>query len=275
MNAPTEYLVVLSEPDPIARAVSDAWGTIPATDEHVEGAPIRRLNERVLVLRTVVRHIHDDRLGDRLPKSLRETGVPLVFPSIHRSERGVDCFTVHPLGNLGPTAEVGGAPRTLVPAPARLMASALRSLAEAGASIGLPATFEATHHGPTLAAPAFFAEVGFPVGAPAPTEAVRVLAKSLEDLVPDPSDRVAVGVGGGHYMPHQTELTLERRWAFGHLVPRHALPEIDRAMAEQIFRATPGAEGWLFARAADAALSQWDGLGARLRDRDAPGRGTA
>jgi D-aminoacyl-tRNA deacylase len=270
-----EYLVVVSEPDPVASRVAERWGTPPSVGLHVEGAPVRRLGSLALLLRRPGPHVHDERLDERLPSELRAANVTLVFPSIHRSERDIQCLTVHPLGNLGPTAEVGGRPRTVDPTDPRRMAATLRRLSAEAPSLGLSATFEATHHGPELALPAFFVEIGYG-SEPAPPEgAVDLLARVLPELTSDPRDRVAVGIGGGHYVPHFTELALRRMWAFGHLVSRHALAELDAATARSAFERTPGAEGIVFARAEDARHPALEGLGVRLRDADASPRDAA
>jgi D-tyrosyl-tRNA(Tyr) deacylase len=267
-----EYLVVVSSPDPVASRVAERWGTPPTVGLHVDGASVRRLGPMALLLRRPGSHVHDERLDARLPAELRAAHVTLVFPSIHRSEQNIPCLTVHPLGNLGPTAEVGGRPRTLDPTDPRRMVATLRRLSTEAPSLGLSATFEATHHGPELALPAFFVEIGYGAKAGPPEGALALLARVLPDLAPDPRDRIAVAVGGGHYAPHFTELALRRRWAFGHLISRHALAELDSATARSAFERTPGAEGMIVARADDARHPSLDGLGVRLRDADAPRR---
>ncbi|MGA8543422.1 MAG: D-aminoacyl-tRNA deacylase [Thermoplasmata archaeon] len=264
------YLIIVSEADPVAVRVAAHWGTPESTGAHVDGAPVRRLSTGAMMLRRPGRHIFDEQLDARLPAELREARVSLVFPSIHRSEQNVECLTVHPLGNPGPTAEVGGRPRSLVPTDPLRMTAALRAMAEKGAPLGIRATFEATHHGPELSQPAFFIEVGFGT-APGPSEdAVRILAEVLPDLAPEPGDRVALGVGGGHYAPHFTDLALRRRWAFGHLLSRHALGVLDASTAKAAWDTSTGAEGILYARAEDARLPALGGLGPRLRDGESP-----
>ncbi len=264
------YLVLVSAEDPVAARVSERWGTPEATGWVVDGAPIRRLGTASLLLRRPGRHIFDERVDLRLPAELQDRGVSLVFPSIHRSEQNVECLTVHPLGNPGPSAEVGGRPRTLVRTDPQRMANALRQLHEQARIVGLPATYEATHHGPEVALPAFFVEIGYGT-APAPSaEAVRILAGVIPEIVPDAGDRVALAVGGGHYAPHFTDLALRRTWAFGHLLSRHALGDLDAPTALAAWSGTPGAEGVLFARAEDSKLPALTGLGRRLRDGDAP-----
>ncbi|HEY1197966.1 MAG TPA: D-aminoacyl-tRNA deacylase [Thermoplasmata archaeon] len=267
-----ELVVVVSNPDPVADAVATEWGTLPVSEGHVDGATIRRLNERVLVVRRPGPHIHDEDVDLRFPATLREARPTLVFPSIHRSERNVASLTVHPLGNPGPRAELGGRPRTLVPTDPRRMARALRLLDEGAATLGMGATYEATHHGPAMALPSFFIEIGYGALPHPPAEAVRLLADVIPRITSGPGDRVALGVGGGHYVPHFTDLALRRSWAFGHILSRHALEELDRATAVEAYARTEGAEGVVYARAEDARHPALEGVGPRLRDQDAPPR---
>ncbi|MGA7477004.1 MAG: D-aminoacyl-tRNA deacylase [Thermoplasmata archaeon] len=267
-----DIVVVVSDVDPVADAVATEWGTLPAADGHVDGAPIRQLTDRAVVVRRPGAHIHDEDVDLRLPPALREARPTLIFPSIHRSERNVPSLTVHPLGNPGPRAELGGRPRTLAPSDPRRMATALRLLDEGAAPLGMGATYEATHHGPAVALPAFFIEIGYAELPHPPREAVRLLAEVIPRITGSPEDRVALAVGGGHYVPHFTDLALRRKWAFGHILSRHALEELDRATAADAYARTEGAEGVVYARAEDARHPALEAVGPRLRDQDAPPR---
>ena len=266
-------VVVVSGVDPVADAVVKEWGALPVADGHVDGVPLRRLSETTWVLRRPGPHIHDEEVDLRLPREVRDARPTLIFPSIHRSERHVASLTVHPLGNPGLNCEMGGHPRTLVPTDPSRMVTALRLLDERSRPLGLPATYEATHHGPAVELPAFFVEIGSGERTDPSPEAVRLLAEVIPQVDALPGDRVALGVGGGHYVPHFTELALQRCWAFGHLLSRHALEEIDRPTAVQAYERTAGAEGILFGRARDADHPTLQGVGPRLRDQDAPVRG--
>ncbi len=263
-------LLVVAESDPVAAPVSQRWGTPPSTGEHLDGAAVRELHPGLWLVRRPGPHIHDERLDARLPPALRAHVPTMIFPSIHRSEQGVPCLTVHPLGNPGPTAEVGGRPRTLVPTDPPRMVAVLRALSEGAQGEGLAVTYEATHHGPELALPAFFAEIGFGDRSEPDPRAVEVLAHALGGIPEGSDDRVALACGGGHYAPHFTDLALTRRWAFGHLLSRHALETIDAATARSAYVQTPGADGIVFARARDVEHPALAGLADRRRDQDAP-----
>ncbi|MGI0054014.1 MAG: D-aminoacyl-tRNA deacylase [Thermoplasmata archaeon] len=266
--------MVLSEHDPVSAGLNQRWGTAPATDLWVEGTPIRRPGPGLWSLRRGAGPTQDDGFEVRLPPLLRRYAVPLVFPSLHRSAEGIRCFTVHPLGVWAGDRSAPESGPWLVPTAPRLMAAALRALSEGADRAGLPVSYEATHHGPRLSRPAFFMEIGggAPPGDPT-AEEIRILAEALAGLRVDLRDRVAVGAGGGHYVPHFTELALSRRWAFGHLIARHVLAGLDREMARAAWAGTPGAEGILCARAADRTLPVWEGLGPILRDSESPRRG--
>jgi len=256
----------------LAQLIAESWGTPPGVGEFVEGSALRQLGPDVELLRRPGLHIHDTHLGAALPPRL--SSIPLVFPSRHRSESGVACLTVHPLGNLGSTAEVGGEPGRLVPPAPRLMADALRQISEPAQAVGVPATYEATHHGPLLHQPAFFVEIADSLPAVDQRRVAETLAAALVSLDEDASDRVAVGVGGGHYAPHFTELALTRRWAFGHIVPRHAVEGLTPDLLRQLREGVPPPEGAVFQRVTDADRPEWKVWGPRLRDGDAPPRPT-
>ena len=264
------FLTVLDRLDPVARAVADLLGPGEPTEVHVGESRLRRLGEGRFLLRRAGLHIHDELLSKEIPPELAVQTEALIFPSVHRSETNRPSLTVHPLGNLGDAAEVGGLPRELSPVPARLMTSAFLRWHESGTRLGIETTFEATHHGPKLALPSFFIEVGSTPKEWSLPGPVRELASLLRELEVDPllPEKVCLGVGGGHYMPRFRDLVRERRLAVGHLVPSHHLRGIDRSMAEQLVARTPGVEGVLFARAEEAKGSPLLELLPEVREKD-------
>jgi D-aminoacyl-tRNA deacylase len=264
---PERYLLVLSDEDPVVTALLPHLGPPGPVESSASGVMVRRAAPGVQLVHRPGHHIFDEQLDRKLPEAVRAARIPLVFPSVHRSGQGVRSLTVHALGNFGPEAELGGEPGRLVPAAPRLMTDALRRLAEIAGPLGLRATFEATHHGPSLELPAFFVEIGYAEDPAPPADAVAALARILCDFAEDPRDRVAVGAGGGHYAPHFTDLALERRWAFGHIISKHSLAVAAPATLRSAMAMTPGAEGVLFHRAADAEEGPARELGPRLVER--------
>jgi D-tyrosyl-tRNA(Tyr) deacylase len=249
---PLRYLVIVPEEDPVGRGVAERWPTTETVGHLEDGGTVRRLGPDAAFLRRPGWGIELEGLVEQLPAEIRAVRPTLVFASIHRSEVGPTTFTVHPLGNPGPAAPLGGTPHRLVGTDPRLMAAALRRMSEEAPALGITASYEATHHGPASSLPAFFAELGGSQGfeEPAPA-ALRVLATILAELLPDPADRVVVGIGGGHYAPHFTDLVRRRRWAFGHILSKHALAGLGEDVARQAVEGTPDAVGLMAARAAD------------------------
>jgi D-aminoacyl-tRNA deacylase len=129
------------------------------------------------------------------------------------------------------------------------MTEVLRGIRREAAGLPYEVTFEATHHGPLLEAPAFFIEAGSTEREWGDRAAAEALMRALLSATPS-SSPVAVGVGGGHYVPRLTDVALSRDVAFGHLLAGHALPFLTDAMIDQVVARTPGASLVYFHRKA-------------------------
>lgn len=212
-----------------------------------DGASVWRRDDRLLV--TIgEHHLYQDFIDARVRDALGVSPDAVVYVSKHRAASGRDAFTVHPIGNWR-DAEFGGRPGELVPAAPGLMTSALLHLSEGARAFRLPATYEATHHGPYLETPTFYIEVGSGLERWTDPSAGALLARTV--LAAKPSgDPIAIGVGGGHYVPRLTDVALARRVAFGHLVPSHALEPPNWDAIERAIARTPGAKLVYFHRKA-------------------------
>ena len=211
-----------------------SWSAEPT----FEGRPAWRFRD--LVLATIDgSHLHRDHLDRDLERAFGEPADLVVYLSKHKSESERPSLTVHPIGNPA-TAEFGGRPETLVPSAPRWMTAALRALKRAAAPLAYAITFEATHHGPYLTAPTFYIEQGSTAREWNDVAASRTIARVLLDLTPVDAP-IAVGFGGGHYVPRHTDLALERRIAFGHLLPAYALERAPPAIVDQAIERTRGA----------------------------------
>lgn len=150
--------------------------------------------------------------------------------SRHKSSSGKPCLTAHTPGNPGPAAEYGGRPSAVCISNPWLQSALIRSMRQECDSrgVGLQVTIEATHHGPTdLDYPVTFVEIGSDEtswGNPLLGEIVAsAVHRSLGQERRD--NRVALGVGGGHYSEKFTKLILDGVFDIGHIVPKYVLSE--------------------------------------------------
>lgn len=207
-------------------------------DEPFGGRETWRLQDLIVVTIPEL-HLDRDHLDRDLASAFGEPVDLVVYLSKHRSESRRPSLTVHPIGNPA-AAEFGGQPETLVPSAPRWMTAALRGLRREGRTLSYEVTFEATHHGPYLAAPTFFIEQGSAEREWSDLAASRAIARVLLDLKPLDAP-VAIGLGGGHYMPRHTDLACRRRIAFGHLLATYALEKAKPGVLEQAVERTDGA----------------------------------
>ena len=152
-----------------------------------------------------------------------------IFMSRHSSASGIPAMTVHPMGNWGPEAKLGGMPRTLSVAAPSPMLSILHILF--GSYKDIAVTYEATHHGPALSVPALFAEFGGSESTINSTEYAKRLAGAVHSFCEsysanrkgEKTSRVVIGIGGTHYPKRFTSLAIEKGYAFSHMMPKHAI----------------------------------------------------
>lgn len=174
-----------------------------------------------------------------------------VFPSVHVSSKGIASFTTHPEGNWSAEAKLGGKPSSLsVAAPIEMLA-ALNSFSKRGS--GLSVSYEATHHGPLLDTPSLFVEVGGTEEHVNPSYAGTV-GEAVMDLVLGEKelnfDKIAVGIGSGHYPSTFTALALEGKFAFSHIMSKYYVANVE--MLDAAFnRSKPHAE---------VAVIEWKGI---------------
>jgi len=199
----------------------------------------------------------------------------IVFASRHKSQSGRPTLTAHACGNWNERAEFGGVPRTLAPTNAHAIAAALRSYAgneavRTGALSGFEVIMECTHHGPLLATPFLFVEIGssekewgIPEAGKAAAEAcLAACAAGSEGSVGvsgGAGERVAIGIGGIHY-PHEISKEVLRpgsATAVGHVCPKYAFEFLDDGMLRQMIAKSGGH--------VDLALIDWKSLKAAER----------
>ncbi len=182
-------------------------------------------------------HLNRDHLDVEVREALDLEPELVVYASKHRSESGMKSLTAHPMGNFG-EAGLGGVANKLVPTAPHWMTEALRRLKTRSSGLEYAVSFEATHHGPYLETPAFYIEVGSDEVAWEDDAATSAIAAVLAELEPKEYP-VAVGVGGGHYLPRITDIALSRQISFGHLIPSYALKGLDESTFSQALERSP------------------------------------
>jgi len=164
----------------------------------------------------------------------------LVFISKHRSVSGLPTLSVHTPGNLA-EAELGGIPRRVSISPASAMKDALLEMATAKEDMKLKyeVSYECTHHGPSLDVPTMFAELGSSPEQWRDQTAAEAVARATIAAVSKQSRYAAVlGVGGPHYNAKFTRIALSKPTAFGHIIPKYAVPRVDAEIVRQCVERT-------------------------------------
>ena len=100
-------------------------------------------------------------------------------------------------------------------------------------------SYECTHHGPSLDLPTMFVELGS-----SPTQwkdlnaAEAVAQGALAAASVSKTYPTVIGIGGPHYNAKFTRKALSTETAFGHIVPKYAIEELDEKMLRQCVERT-------------------------------------
>ncbi len=164
----------------------------------------------------------------------------LIFVSRHSSVSGIPTLSVHTPGNLA-LAEFGGTPRKVSISPAGAMKDALLEMAKLKEEMKLnyEVSYECTHHGPSLNVPTMFAELGSSPKQWKDSKAAEAVAHAVIAAVSKRSSYpTALGIGGPHYNAKFTRIALNTQTAFGHMIPKYAVPQVDAKIVKQCIERT-------------------------------------
>lgn len=179
----------------------------------------------------------------------------LVFLSRHSSTSKTPTLSVHAPGNLTRDAKFGGIPEKISISPASAMKEALLEMAELKERMKLDykVSYECTHHGPSLDVPTMFAELGSAFEQWKDLKAAEVVAHAAMAAVSKPpKHRAVLGIGGPHYNEKFTNIALTTETAFGHIIPKYAIPHVGAEMMNQCVERTTGT--------VEAAVLDWKGI---------------
>jgi D-aminoacyl-tRNA deacylase len=180
----------------------------------------------------------------------------IVFLSRHSSQSGTPTLSVHTPGNFA-DAELGGLPRSVSIAPANAMSDALKALNRLKQEMNLDyeVSYECTHHGPSLQVPTMFVELGSCEKQWNDQTAATVVAQAAMEAIANFGNTkhpAVIGIGGTHYNQKFTHMALSGEAAFGHIIPKYALPQIDPETLQQCIKRTHGQ--------VEFAILDWKGI---------------
>ncbi len=191
--------------------------------------PVYR-NEKYYLVHLKIQKIYAENIDEHIRERLGIEFNNIIVASKHRSAAEIKSLTVHPIGNWGP-ARFGGREHTVVHTNPHLMTQALRILKRNNTLREFSVSFEATHHGPYLETPTFFIEIGSNEEEWRNDKAGEILAKTILELE-ERKYMPALGIGGGHYVPRITDVALEYRISFGHMIPSYAVEYMDESVVK-------------------------------------------
>jgi D-aminoacyl-tRNA deacylase len=174
-------------------------------------------------------HLFADDVDIRVSEEMGLSIGRVLFLSRHKAASGIPTLTVHPIGNYA-QADYGGRTAELVPSDPTLMTALLLQLSEKAKGLPFQVSFETTHHGPWLSVPTTYIEIGSSEATWGHVGAAQAIASAILEAEPL-NDPIAIGVGGGHYAPRFSEVSLSKRICFGHMLPNHFIEKEDDALA--------------------------------------------
>ena len=185
----------------------------------------------------------------------------LVFVSKHSSISGIPTLSVHTPGNLA-QAEFGGIPKKVSISPASAMKNTLLEMSKLKKEMELnyEVSYECTHHGPSLDVPTMFAELGSSLKQWKDMKAAEAVAHATMAAVSKQSSYpTALGIGGPHYNAKFTKIALSTQTAFGHIIPKYAIPQVDAKIIKQCVERTM--------EHVDSAILDWKGIKGAYKDK--------
>jgi D-aminoacyl-tRNA deacylase len=161
----------------------------------------------------------------------------VIFVSRHSSESGIPTLSVHTPGNLG-EAKLGGIPQQVSVSPANAMLEALRTMVKHKENLQLKyeVSYEGTHHGPSLDVPTMFVELGSSKEQWLDLEAAEAVGHAAiraAEMFRESSTKTVLGIGGPHYNMKFTRMALEKKIAFGHMIPKYAVSQMSLELTRQ------------------------------------------
>ena len=227
-------LIVCSKRDAASQNIKDNLLNLIQADKKTINGIDFFISDSIAIADVDERLIYADYIDERLSKYLSFDEI--LFASRHSSKDGRKIITTHVTGNVG-KADYGGKVYSLAkPSPFTMKnfaISVVRKLKDTEYEF----TLEATHHGPSeIKTPSAFYEIGSTENEWKDEEIAFIVAESmLEEIRMEKNWIVALGVGGTHYAPRQTEIELKTVYAFGHIFPKYTFNDLTKDFLKKAY----------------------------------------
>ncbi len=221
-------LIVCSKKDVASQNIKESLLSMKDFERERIGDYDFYLSNNVAIADVDERLIYADRIDERLKRLIDFDEI--LFASRHSSKDGRKIVTTHCTGNAG-RADYGGKPYSLAkPSPSTMKNFSLL-VSKKIADTDFEFTMEATHHGPSeISTPSAFYEIGSTEEEWRDMDVAWIVAESMIEALNMNSEwKVAVGVGGTHYIPRQTEMELSTVFAFAHNFPKYTFDDLNES----------------------------------------------
>ncbi|MCS7131012.1 MAG: D-aminoacyl-tRNA deacylase [Archaeoglobaceae archaeon] len=227
-------LVVCSIKDPASLNIMSHLLTMDTFEKKRIGNYVFHLGNHFAVVEVDEKLIYADNIDERLSKVFEFEEI--LFASRHSSKDGRKIFTAHVSGNIGEN-RYGGKPRSLAkPSPITIKNYVLALKERMRKKPEFEFTLEATHHGPSeLSKPSAFYEIGSTEEEWEDGLAGEIVAEAIFEAIKDQRRdwKVAIGIGGTHYVPRQTEIILETIFTFAHNFAKYSFADLTPEMLQK------------------------------------------
>lgn len=227
-------LVVCSTQDPASLNIMSHLLTMQSFEKKKIGNYIFYVADDFAIAEVEERLIYADRIDQKLSKLFEFDEI--LFASRHSSKDGRKIITTHVSGNVGENT-YGGLPRSLAkPSPITMKNFVLALKNKLSKLQGFEFTLEATHHGPSeISKPSAFYEIGSTEVEWEDGLAGEVVAEAIFEAIRDQRKdwKIAIGIGGTHYVPRQTEIILDTVFTFGHNFAKYTFEKLNSEMLQK------------------------------------------
>ncbi|MDO8643090.1 MAG: D-aminoacyl-tRNA deacylase [Candidatus Woesearchaeota archaeon] len=221
-----------------------SWQKTPIIYENQPVWLLKTATNTIYMFTTDTKCIFCEHYDEKIAETLNNAGISwktdlLLFPTTHRSEKGVQSICVHAPGNFGHSL-LGGDAGKLCPTNPQVLRFLWEQLKIQCTDVPThEVVMEATHHGPALDVPTIFVEIGSDETSWNNSIFGKKTAAALLSLfnadIPALEKRFvpAFGIGGPHYAPNFLKCMEQSNYALGHLCAKYAVEGLTGELIKQ------------------------------------------